>query len=145
MLILDHCYVWRAVPHERYVALGNVVTTTATPPDLNCMRCVHRRFLNRSKHCTISQPQGYLWSNERKSVRVGQVVSVWLVKPRLDSIWCNVFQSVSGVKPPPSHHMQCLKLAAPRSSRSHPQPPTSPSSAPPDSSEDKPDPPPCDK
>lgn len=55
--------------------------------------------------------------------RIDHVVSVWLVKPRLDSIWCNVFQSVSGIAPPHSRHMQCLKLAAPRSSRSRPSTP----------------------
>ena len=111
ILLTENCYIWRPIAPEGYVALGDVVTTKKEPPERNTIRCVNRRFLHPSKHCSMSKERKFLWSNEGSSkIRSSSAVSIWLTKPRLDSLWCNVFRCIPGYHPPDSG-MFCLKLA----------------------------------
>lgn len=110
--LLADCTIWKPIPPSSdYVALGFIVTPDHNPPSLDVIRCFKKDYLNQSKHCNLSKKHPFLWrSPTNNSTSIPS--TLWLVQPRLDSLWCNIFCCVKGTNPPDTSLTHCLKLLA---------------------------------
>jgi len=104
------CTIWKPIAPPDYVSLGHVATLDDNPPSLDSVRCVHKAFVTQSEPLSLSRRYPYLWSSYGSLLtQTSAPVSVWLIKPRLDSFYCNTFV-VSHKENPPSSQ-ECFSLA----------------------------------
>lgn len=65
-------YAWKAVPPEGFIALGMMCTSSVTPPDVSCMRCIPKGWCHPTR-----VPPAKIWDDT--GAGGGKPGSIWTI------------------------------------------------------------------